>query len=317
MKSNKNTPAVTSSENTRATLALHSLMAVTYERVLRGIHYRHEFARRVPRVADACLGLFDYLGLELEQVAAYETNGVFITKVIADAYRRVLRSYKGKIAKLLFRKFFLTYGIIPVAPSGRPFLGDKLRLKGKGAIKPTSQITERDHHWLKTILNDMVKFEIFAIAEFDLPRTIMLPAMMLPDVKFIGKVDKVRTGACIVPSNKSFAVYVNPAQTDDVLGDYLKIALEQAREGEMLHCREPKNISSVRLDCAGYERALNVLDVKTAAGGVVRRCQKMEFYKRYKSIPSGVLEESIDCDEYFKENYSKAVGYRDNWLLIL
>lgn len=297
---------------------MHSLMTSAYERVLRGIHYRHEFARRAPQVADACLGVFDYLGLKPEQVYSYESNGgIFITKVIADAYRRVLRSRKGKIAKLLFRKFFLTYGIIPVAPLGCPFLGEKLRLKGNGAIEPTSQITERDHHWLKTIWNDMVRFEIFAIAEFELPRTIMFPAMILPDVDIAGNDERVRTSSYIEPSNRSFAMYVNPSQTDDVLGDYLKIALEQAREGEMLHCRESKSISSVRLDCAGYERALNVLDVKTAAGGIVRHRLKLEFYKRHKGIPPGVNEESIDCDEYFKENYSKAVGYRENWLLIL
>lgn len=292
-------------------------MTSAYERVLRGIHYRHEFARRVPRVADACLGVFDYLGLDLDQITAYETNGGFITKVIANAYRRVLRSYKGKIAKPLLRKFFLTYGIMPVAPLGCPFLGERLRLKGKGAIEPTSQISKRDHQWLKTIWNDMLQFEIFAIAEFELPRTIMFPAMILPDVDIIGKKDRVRTSSCIEPSNSSFAMYVNPSQTDDVLGDYLKIALQQAREGEMLHCREPKRLSSVRLDSVGYERALDALDVKSAAGGIVRRQLKMEFYKRYKNIPPGVREESIGCDEYFKDNYSKAVEYRDSWFLIL
>lgn len=297
--------------NTRVTPVQHKLMRPIYERILRGIHYRHEFARRHPDITKKCLNLFDHLGLKPEWASSYSAQGgKTVTKVIAEAYRQSKRTSKGRKSKKMLRDFFISYGVIPIAPSGYPFFGDRLRLDVKAGL-PLYQVTESDHQWLKDTWNELLAFEVFALAEFSLPRPIMMPALMLPIAKTRSAI--VKTSKLIVPSNSSFGMYVNPNQTDAVLDDYIRAILEQAREGDTQHGHHANAYSNIRLDPLIYERYLDALDVKLACGKVVKRSAKEEFYIRCRNNSS----KTANIDEYFKACLDSARKYRDNWMLIL
>ena len=312
--------------HTRVTPSMHRLMTLVYARILRGVHYRHEFARRHPEVVAASNNLFAVLKLAPDNVAAYkDSKGNILPKVIADAYRRSLKTRKGNASKALLKDYFTKYGVIPVSERGMPFLGEDLRfmLKRRASNKraayqqdPIEHIADTKHEWLKTTFNELMQFEIFAIAEFSLPRTIMMPVILLADAD-TKTMRAFRTAANIPSSNHSCTMYMNPMQTDDVLGDYLKAALEQAREGEMLDHPSASRYETIRLDCKYYERSLHALDVKPACGTTIGAEQKDEFYRRYNEVPAESSSNSNESREYFKDSLAMARRFRDNWRLIL
>ena len=312
--------------NTRVTPSMHRLMTLVYARILRGMHYRHEFARRHPEVVAASKELFSHLGLALENASAYLTkSGNSLTKVIADAYRRSIKARKGKASRALLKDFFTQYCVIPVSEYGKPFLGEDLkftlmkrasRKRAADQEDPVEQIADSKHKWLKMTFNELMRFEIFAIAEFSLPRTIMMPMMLLADAH-TKTMRGVRTTANISPANLSCAVYMNPAQTDDVLGDYLKAVLQQAREGEMLAPSSPGKYETMRMDCKYFERSIDALDIKRACGATVSLIQKDEFYRRYNETSTDLDSDSNESREYFKDSLAMARRFQDNWRLIL
>lgn len=295
---------------TRAIPVQHKQMMSVYRRILRGIHYRHEFARRHPGVAAASLELFAHMGISLDLVSGYETHGgKTVTKVIAEAYRKSLKTARGRKSKKMLRDFFTSYGVIPVAPSGKPFFGGRFRVDANGEL--SGQAEEQDGKWIKETWNQLLAFEVFALAEFSLPRPIMMPVLMLPIAKT--RTARVLIAQQIVPSNSSFAMYVNPHQADAVLDDFLTAMIEQAREGDAQYGGHGNPYSNIRLDPLDYERYLDALNVKLACGKVVKRSVKAEFYKRHRNNPS----KDANTDEYFKACLDSARKYRDSWMLIL
>lgn len=296
----------------RAIPVQHTSMRSIYERILRGIHYRHEFARRHPDVAAETLRLLDVLGLKPESVPAYETpDGESLPNVIAKAYRRTQKTAKGNRAKVMLAEFFTNYGVLPVAPRGTPFFGDRYRLTTIEG-NPVRKLGEADHLWTKHVWNHLVAYETFAIAEFSLPRPIIMPALILPVAHT--RTARVSLGTLIPPSNRSFAMYVNPSHTDEVLDAYMNAMIEQAREGELLGNREGHVYASKRNDAKDYERYLDILDVKDACGRVVPAADKKRFCLRNRN---NVDVESMDFDDYFKRNFEAARKCRDDWRLIL
>lgn len=174
-----------------------------------------------------------------------------------------------------------------------------------------SQAPEANRQWLKETWNQLLAFEVFALAEFSLPRPIMMPALMLPIAKT--RTARVITSRLIVPSNSSFAMYINPRQADVVLDDFITAMIEQAREGDAQYGNHWHAYSNIRLDPLDYERYLDVLDVKSTWGKTVRYSAKDAFYKRYHSN----VQKSANIDEFFKASLESARKYRDNWMLIL
>lgn len=181
---------------------------------------------------------------------------------------------------------------------------------------PIEGISDANHKWLKATFNELVQFECFAIAELSLPGTIMMPMMLLPDIDTKTE-SAVRIAANIDSATHSCAVYLNPGQTDDVLGDYLKATLEQAREGEMLPRTSANRYETIRMDCKYFERSLDILDINRTYGTTVALDIKDKFYRRYHAISSDWESNSIESREYFKDSLAMARKYRDNWKMIL
>ena len=120
------------SKNTVMGMAMpikHKSMLRTYERILRGIHYRHEFARRNPRVVKESCKVLKLLGVNPDSVPAYFVpGGGTLVDVIALAYRKSLHASKSGETRAKLGNFFRRYGVLPVAQLGKPFFGDTLRL---------------------------------------------------------------------------------------------------------------------------------------------------------------------------------------------
>lgn len=301
--------------NTRVIPSKHSIMTQNYARILRGIHYRHEFARRNPGVVKETGDLFRCLGIAPESASEFETpSGKFLPEIVSLAYRRSMRSPAGAQAKNLLRRYFVKNRVLPVAPLGPPFLGNKLRLM-VDVNNQGREITESDHQWLKEIWNVLLAFEMFAMAEFSLPHPIMMPAMILPIVK----TRSTRIPICnlVEPSLSAFAMFVNPSQTEDILSIYMKAMIEQVRESGLYYEGTDAQGSPIRLDDRDFERYLNVLDLKSKCGKRVSFSEKKSFYWRHNIHTVGKYDAKMKYHEYFKANFARASMYRDNWALIL
>ena len=122
------------------------------------------------------------------------------------------------------------------------------------------------------------------MAEFSLPRPIMMAAMMLTTVRT--RTATIKISHLVAPSRLGIAMFVNPNQSDAVLDDYIGAMIEQVREGDLQRNNDAYAYYSRRLDPVDYERYLDVLDLKMACGKIVREPQKAEFYMRCSNSDS-------------------------------
>ncbi len=291
----------------------HDLMIRVYADILRGIHYRHEFARRDPVVRNKCEGIIDALGSNHESFSAFEAqDGSLLVDILAKAYRKAKKNTDGSNIQKDLSAFFISYGILPIAPLGRPFLGENIRLNRKTGI-PSHNYGESDHIWLKIVWNKLLAFEIFAMAEFSLPHPIMMPVLplSLPTTK-TGNND-LRENVEVTPT--SLPVYINILQSPEVLANYITAFAEQGRESRLLQMpKQESDYRSVKTDESKYERYLDALDLDLKCQEGVPYGDKYEYFQRYNDFHNPTGDAIIT---FYKDSRRCARLYRDKYRLIV
>lgn len=293
----------------------HDLMIRVYADILRGIHYRHEFARRDPVVRIKCEGIIDALGCDHESFSAFEgQDGTLLVDVLAKAYRKSKKELGGLYIKKNLATFFKAYGIMPIAPSGKPFLGEKIRFNPKTGL-PSHKFGESDHIWLKVIWNKLLAFETFAMAEFSLPKPIMMPVMPLSKPRTKSGSRDLRQLVRVTPT--SFPAYINIQQSTGVLGNYIAAFVEQAREAMLVAPPEDDaGFQFVSTHESFFEQYIDALDLDLRFNNRVPYSEKYDFYARHSK--TNIRNAQADAIiKYFKESRRSANNYRDKWKMII
>lgn len=260
-----------------------------------------------------CEKVINALRIPCDSVSAYEVadNGN-ILDVIAKAYRKSQRRPEGDNIKRTLANFFQGYGILPITQSGQPFFGERLRMKLSGK-EPLCTITDTDVVWLKNTWNLLYAFEVFAMAEFSLPRPIMMPFMPLsmPTLKS-GKYD-LREIVEVTPT--SFPAYINTMQSPEALGKYIEAFAEQGRESMLFAtAKEAVEYRTIVTDATKYERYLRALDLDTEYNSRVPRKQKCEFFEQCGEPRKNEYEKIIN---FYKDSRKCARQYLNRWMMII
>lgn len=218
------------SVHTRAIPVQHAAAHTTYVKILRGLHYRHEFARRNRRVANAAVRVLHELHIDEESASSFCCeNGLALPEVIVQAYRSAQRRKTGSESAELLRAFFIEFGVLPLPPEGSPFLPVEC---ARYVTSPTDREIEAAHAVVKRVWNALLRFEVFAVAEFKLPRPIMLP--VLPLSRAATRNGVVDLAQAIAPTTDAYPVYLDTSQPMDVIRDYVTAIVEQTREGKLV-----------------------------------------------------------------------------------
>ena len=297
----------------KATPSDREHMVKIYTRILRGIHYRHEFARRNPKVIIECDKIINTLRIPRESVSAFEVTGKGnLVDVIAKAYRKAQRGPESEKVKSALADFFRGYGILPITQTGQPFFGERLRMKlsGKG---PLRAITDNDAVWLKETWNLIYAFEVFAMAEFSLPRPIMMPLMPLSMPTLRSDDYDLRDTVEVTPT--SFPAYINTKQSPEALANYMAAFAEQGRES-MLFAPAKGSVEyrTIVTDMTKYERYLRALDLDKEYNSRVPREQKCEFFEQCGEPRKNEYEKIIN---FYKDSRRCARLYLDKWMMII
>lgn len=139
-----------------------------FRAVLRGLYFRHEFARRNPEVVKASETLFKEFGWRPSSGKRF---------LLADRQRlmplellQILNSSHPKRARRLrslLARFFLDFKVLPVGRMKRPFFPEDVASQGA------------DLHLLIRFWNAILRVEAYAISVLGLGHPIMFPVMTL------------------------------------------------------------------------------------------------------------------------------------------
>ncbi|MFC1453019.1 hypothetical protein ACFLSJ_06695 [Verrucomicrobiota bacterium] len=217
----------------RGTPVKHDAIHDAYIRILRGIHYRHEFARRNAAVAEASKQTLDGLGVPQGDAASFFTNdGSELVDVIARAYRRAQRAGKGSGGAKALQVFLSDFRVLPLHADGPPFLPTELTTVDSKTLKTSRQLDEDLHARAKKAWNSLLAFEAWAMAEFKLGSPVFMPALPLQNAKT--RTRTVNLVELVDVGQRSCPVCVDLQQPMDVIGGYLTAIAEQLREGELV-----------------------------------------------------------------------------------
>ena len=184
---------------------------------LRGVYYRHEFARRNPDVMKESEKVLKALRVSSNQAKTFHTKSHhrYLSEVLIDKVESARGSEQLKRAKTLVN-FLRDYGVFPMARSQ----GDFFPFGGRQSWQVPDLSAEERLADVFSVWFALISFEGYVTFKWKLGRPFMLPVMLLRPGQF-GK-QKIRLGTFDeMNQGDSFPVVMNLDLPEKRLGSYL------------------------------------------------------------------------------------------------